>query len=190
MLRLPTVKQERLTEMRPMSMGFSALRARGGRPRGTIAAIFVIVMVLVAAGCGKSKSTSSSTTPATSSATPATATANGTVNVTLDEYTVKPTPTGATAGKVTFKAKNIGNANHEMIVIKTDLAEDKLPTEKGDSTRIDEAGPGLDAVGEVPELRPGKSGSVSLDLKPGKYVLICNVAGHYASGQHTTFNVK
>lgn len=160
------------------------------RSRVTIAAIFMLAATVVVGGCGKSKSASSAASPATSSATPATAPANGTVNVALDEYTVKPSPTSATAGKVTFKVENVGTINHEMVVFKTDLAEDKLPTKKDDSSRVDEEGPGLKAIGEVPELKPGKSGSVSLKLQSGKYVLICNMPGHYASGQRTTFQVR
>ena len=30
---------------------------------------------------------------------------------------------------------------------------------------------------------------VTLELKPGSYVLFCNVSGHYAAGQHTPFTV-
>jgi len=30
---------------------------------------------------------------------------------------------------------------------------------------------------------------VTLDLAPGKYVLICNVAGHYQLGMHISFTV-
>ena len=44
--------------------------------------------------------------------------------------------------------------------------------------------------GEVPELQPGTSGKVTLQLKPGVYQLFCNVPGHYAAGQRTTITVK
>ena len=37
-------------------------------------------------------------------------------------------------------------------------------------------------LGEVSELEPGKSGALRLDLKPGRYALICNVPGHYVAG--------
>jgi uncharacterized cupredoxin-like copper-binding protein len=36
--------------------------------------------------------------------------------------------------------------------------------------------------GEVSELDPGTSGTLTVALKPGKYVLICNVPGHFDSG--------
>jgi uncharacterized cupredoxin-like copper-binding protein len=35
----------------------------------------------------------------------------------------------------------------------------------------------------------GKSGHMTLDLKPGTYMLFCNVPGHYAMGQQTMVKV-
>ena len=39
------------------------------------------------------------------------------------------------------------------------------------------------------ELGPGKSASGIFDLAPGKYVLICNLWGHYTDGMYTAFEV-
>jgi uncharacterized cupredoxin-like copper-binding protein len=44
--------------------------------------------------------------------------------------------------------------------------------------------------GEIPEQEPGKSASHTLMLKPGAYVYICNVPGHYAAGMRGTLTVK
>ena len=38
-------------------------------------------------------------------------------------------------------------------------------------------------------LAAGASGSVTADLKPGTYELICHVPGHYMAGQHIPFTV-
>jgi uncharacterized cupredoxin-like copper-binding protein len=46
------------------------------------------------------------------------------------------------------------------------------------------------SLGEVEELEPGKTGELTLNLKPGKYVLSCNVANHFANGMWTTFTVE
>jgi uncharacterized cupredoxin-like copper-binding protein len=54
--------------------------------------------------------------------------------------------------------------------------------------RVDEEKSG--DLGEVSELDPGKGGSLTLDMKPGKYVLYCNVPGHYAMGMWTVLTVK
>ena len=45
-------------------------------------------------------------------------------------------------------------------------------------------------LGEVSELDPGKSGSLTVDLKPGLYVLFCNVPGHFMAGMWTTLKVE
>ena len=39
------------------------------------------------------------------------------------------------------------------------------------------------------DLAAGASETVSADLKPGKYELICHVAGHYQAGQKLPFEV-
>ena len=48
----------------------------------------------------------------------------------------------------------------------------------------------LEPVDEVEDIAPGTSASLSLDLEPGTYAVICNLPGHYANGMHTTFAVS
>jgi uncharacterized cupredoxin-like copper-binding protein len=43
--------------------------------------------------------------------------------------------------------------------------------------------------GEVAELKPGKSGHLSLRLKPASYVLYWNQAGHAQGGMRARFTV-
>jgi len=45
------------------------------------------------------------------------------------------------------------------------------------------------SLGEVSELDPGQKGALRIELKPGKYIIYCNIPGHYALGMWTTFNV-
>jgi uncharacterized cupredoxin-like copper-binding protein len=93
----------------------------------------------------------------------------------------------AKAGNVTFLVKNSSKQIvHEMVVIPYP-ANGKVPYSDKDS-KFDEDAAGH--LGEVSELEPGKSGSVTLDLKPGKYILSCNVATHYANGMWTVLTVE
>jgi uncharacterized cupredoxin-like copper-binding protein len=39
-------------------------------------------------------------------------------------------------------------------------------------------------------LSGGQSETVSADLKPGRYELVCIMAGHYAAGQKMAFTVR
>jgi uncharacterized cupredoxin-like copper-binding protein len=105
-----------------------------------------------------------------------------TVRVTEKEFTLKPSPTSAKPGPVTFVVKNAGKLDHEFIVLKTNLAPAKLPL-KG--TKAAEPG----RVGKIPKFKPGATKRLTLDLKAGKYVLICNVPTHYKAGQRSGFRI-
>jgi uncharacterized cupredoxin-like copper-binding protein len=104
--------------------------------------------------------------------------------VTLSEFKISPSPKSASAGKVTFNVKNSGDMEHEMVVIKTSTAASKLKV--GSNNRISEKG----SVGEVEDLASGKSKKLTLNLKKGHYVLICNIPGHYKGGMRADFTVK
>ncbi len=146
----------------------------------------IVASVPALAACGSSSNSSSTSTPSTGTVAVAAATATapttGPVSVQLTEWKIAPSATAAKAGKVTFDVKNAGAAPHEMIVLKTDKPAGSL----GTGARISEK----TSVGEVGELQSGKSGSVTLNLTKGNYVLICNIAGHYMAGMHTAFTVS
>ncbi len=92
------------------------------------------------------------------------------------------------SGKVTFSITNAGTVVHEFAVLKTDLAADKLPANPDPAKvgKVQEDG----NVGEVEDIALKATKDLSLDLKPGQYVLICNVVGHYGMGMHVAFTVK
>ena len=91
-------------------------------------------------------------------------------------------PLKVKAGKVTFVVKNIGHLDHEFLVIKTTRAADKLPVA---GAKAVETG----RVGKIPVFKPGQTRRLVLTLKPGRYVLLCNVPGHYQGGQRAAFRV-
>lgn len=90
-------------------------------------------------------------------------------------------------GKVTFEVTNGSKDNvHEMIVIKLDPVGKPLAY-IDDQERVDEEK--VNDRGEVSELDPGKSGTLTLDLDAGDYLLICNVPGHFAAGMWSELKV-
>jgi uncharacterized cupredoxin-like copper-binding protein len=92
------------------------------------------------------------------------------------------------AGKVTFEVRNAGTEMiHEMLVSPIPNLDAKLPYIDNDNRVDEEASRDL---GEVSELEPGKSGALTLDLKPGFYILFCNIPGHYMSRMWTTIEVR
>jgi len=101
---------------------------------------------------------------------------------------VQLTPDVVRAGNVTFEVTNGSKDTiHEMIVAPLADASRPLPYVAGES-RVDEDGAGH--LGEVSELDPGKSGALKLDLKPGKYILFCNIPGHYMNGMWSLLTVE
>ncbi|MDB5563188.1 MAG: hypothetical protein JWN11_2606 [Hyphomicrobiales bacterium] len=101
---------------------------------------------------------------------------------------IEATPQVVAAGAVTFKVKNISSSMiHEMIVAKL-LDSNGLPPYDKATGKVDEAA--VASLGEVPELDPGMSGTLSLDLEPGTYVLFCNLPGHYMAGMWSSITVR
>ena len=110
----------------------------------------------------------------------------GTVNATLTEMKIVLDQTSIPAGPVTFVVKNNGTMEHELVVIQTALAEDKLAPDVEEPGKMDETG----NVGETGDVGAGESKTFSVNLPAGHYVLMCNEIGHYGSGMHMTFMVN
>lgn len=94
----------------------------------------------------------------------------------------------APVGKVTFDVINISKETvHEMIVAPVSSETVVLPYNENEN-RVNEDTAG--DLGEVSELEPGKSGKLIIDLKPGLYILYCNIPGHYMAGMWTMLKVQ
>lgn len=91
------------------------------------------------------------------------------------------------AGKVTFEVTNTSkDLIHEMVLSPVASKDAVLPY-SADLAKVDEDAAGH--LGEVAELDPGKSGALTLDMKPGLYVLYCNIPGHFVGGMWTLLTV-
>ena len=93
-------------------------------------------------------------------------------------------------GTVSFLVTNSGSIDHEMVVLP--LADSQTAGTRpiaGDA-RIDEAGSLGEAsktggVGAGAGIEPGAFSWVTVTLAPGRYELVCNIAGHYTAGMST-----
>lgn len=136
-------------------------------------------------------STSAASSPSTaSSPTPETSSAEATkIEVTAKEMAFQLSSTTASAGPVEFVVKNVGKEPHEFVVLKNDLADKKLPL-KGDS--LDEDAKGFKNLGEIGEnkLKSGATETLKVSLTPGRYLLVCNLPGHFKAGMKAEFTVK
>lgn len=103
-----------------------------------------------------------------------------TMGVTADMTTVP-------AGEITFAVTNASkDMVHEMVVSPVSDPAVALPYLQ-DEEKVDEDAAGH--VGEVAELDPGATGALTVTLKPGTYILYCNIPGHYIFGMWTVITV-
>jgi uncharacterized cupredoxin-like copper-binding protein len=109
------------------------------------------------------------------------------VQVSMREYSVTPSTSHIHSGNVTFDVNNRGSMAHEMVVLQTILPAQSLPSGQGDT--VNEDAPGVKDVGEVSDLSPGQSKSVTVDLQPGRYLLVCNQPGHLHAGMWSVLMV-
>ncbi len=116
-------------------------------------------------------------------------------SVVLDEWSIVDEETGATAftanaGEITFEVHNEGRGSHNLVIIRTDLAADALPSADVNNTFVDEEAAG-EKIGEIEEFRGGGAMEVdSFTLTPGRYVLICNLFRHYDFGMFAELTVE
>jgi uncharacterized cupredoxin-like copper-binding protein len=134
------------------------------------------VSVLLLAACGAAGGTGATTVNENGRTVNATLTDN---KIVLDQSTVP-------SGKITFNVKNTGTMVHEVVVLKTDVAADKIAPNPDEPGKMSEDG----SQGESGDLDPNTKTSFTLDLEPGNYVLICNQPAHYLLGMHIAFTVK
>ena len=109
------------------------------------------------------------------------------VNVTIKSYDITPDTLVVPAGKVTFHVTNADpSLTHEMLVVHAQGKSFALPYNFNVSRVIEDQ---INKPGEVPNIQPNSSGDVTLDLPAGRYVLLCNLVGHYEAGMHTLIDV-
>ena len=154
---------------------------------------FVLAAALAVGGCGGSDSTTDTQAPAGSS-TEASTTApkvsgSTALTVTMSDFAFTPKDATASAGEITITAPNEGKAPHELVLVKSDLAPGALPT-KADGEADEGAFAAADLPGEIGETEAGATGTLTVTLPAGKYVMFCNVSGHYKAGMYGTLTVQ
>jgi len=129
--------------------------------------------------------------------TPASAKEPAKLKVRLIEFEIQPARDFIAKGKTKVVLKNAGTETHEFVVVRGDDAA-ALPTAADGS--VDESQiPKADQVGEVEDIKKGKTKSKVFKLSPGDYILFCNVVdeeengtiiSHFAEDMYTTIEVS
>jgi uncharacterized cupredoxin-like copper-binding protein len=137
------------------------------------AALFVIgaAIAVPIVGCGGSSSDNSTSNAATQASTGGGSSAGGgsAVNLTATDFKFDPSDPSVKAGNVTFNLKNNGQTTHSL--------------------EIEDVTPGHDQEIEG-DVSPGSSGTLAVNLKPGKYEFYCPIANHKELGMEGEITVK
>lgn len=112
----------------------------------------------------------------------------GMMRLTLDRSTV-------THGQVSLLAINAGNVNHELVILPLPTGQIVGTRAIGADARIDETGSLGEAsntcsAGSGDGIAPGTSSWVTVSLPAGRYEIVCNLPGHYASGMYAQLTVS
>ena len=117
------------------------------------------------------------------------------VNVTLREWAILTDVAEVEAGLVYFLVENAGPEDpHEFLVIRIgDTALRDIPVVEG---RVPEDE--IDFVDEIEPFAAGSWASIAIELPPGRYLLLCNIAeveegkleSHYELGMRVPFVVR
>ena len=121
-----------------------------------------VVVAVAAGGCGGGNGAGSSPSTAASTATTSGSAASHSKTVTIKETEFKLTPASVTlaaTGTYTFKVVNRGTVRHALEIEGTGVEQ------------------------KTPEIAPGKSATLTVDLKgAGTYEMYCPVDGHRQQG--------
>jgi len=104
------------------------------------------------------------------------------VAVTERDFHIATSAASVAAGTVTLRIRNAGPDEHELIVARA--RPGGLPL-RPDGFTVDEETLGHGEAGALEPQQPGATTLLHLDLPPGRYVLFCNMEGHYMAGMHT-----
>ena len=91
------------------------------------------------------------------------------------------------AGEFRLQVTNEGPDTHELLVVRLDKA--RLPL-RPDGLTVDEAALASSTAVTLEGAERGERREAPVHLAPGRYVLFCNMAGHYLGGMHTVVSVR
>jgi len=128
------------------------------------------------------------------------------VKVDIHAFEVQPNITTVHAGAISFDVTNSDVQKHEMLVVpfpevspaqggvKTvaavaDTADAMFGRMAFDQATLRLNEDQLGSLGETGEVPAQTIGHVTLDLKPGTYLLLCNLPAHFRSGMYAKFTV-
>jgi len=107
---------------------------------------------------------------------------------------LRAAPATVPAGRVSLIAQNRGWRTHELVILPLPAGQQAGQRAPGPDGTVSEHGSLGEAsascgAGAGAGIQPGTVSWVTLTLHPGRYELICNLPGHYASGMYRQLRV-
>ncbi|MEK7863680.1 MAG: cupredoxin domain-containing protein [Chloroflexota bacterium] len=88
---------------------------------------------------------------------------DGTIAVSLKEWAIEPKEIRATGGAVTIRVKNVGNLEHDFVIV---------------------------GAGKIDSLLASETKTLQVQLAPGTYKVLCDLPGHSEAGMTGTLVVR
>src|SRR4051812_11439106 len=98
------------------------------------------------------------------------------VDVTLRDFRISMSRVRVSAGNVDLSVANLGPVNHEFILVRARTGA--LPMRE-DGVTVDEDALTKSTVATLEPGPPGETRKLQVELAPGRYEIICNMAGHF-----------
>jgi uncharacterized cupredoxin-like copper-binding protein len=108
------------------------------------------------------------------------------VYLTVEDFKINA-PTALRAGRLRLQVHNRGPDSHELLI--APLRGARLPLRADGLTVDEDALEPLHPV-EIEAVKRGETEQLDVTLRRGRYVLFCNMAGHYLGGMHRTLVVR
>jgi uncharacterized cupredoxin-like copper-binding protein len=110
------------------------------------------------------------------------------VSIRATDYRIEM-PTTLTAGRHSLSFTNAGAQPHEVLMFRTSLPANRLPVDA--SGNVIEDSPLMHQVLDSGDGLPaGHTQSLTVQLTPGHYAVICNLPGHYRFGMHLDLTIR
>lgn len=131
-----------------------------------------LLAVLIATGCGGGSNRSTASTSV--------------IGVSERDFAIQA-PKTLPAGEVVLRVQNKGPDTHEFLVVRASSV--RLPM-RSDGLTVDEERLQRSEVGVLEPAEAHAVRDLTLHLAPGRYVLFCNMSGHFIGGMHRLLVVR
>ena len=133
-----------------------------------------VLLAAAVAGCG-------------SSVGPRTAANSAVLPVSEKDFKISA-PKSVRAGNIQLVVRHSGPDDHEFILVRAPR-DGELPLRADGLTVDEDAIEKTTAVASEP-APPGTVSNLHVHLTPGRYLMLCNMSGHYRGGMHRTLVVQ